>query len=84
MIPHRGAEFGGAGDPELRAAPQGNGMVIEHGGHDEGAVEDGSHKNGVLELGELVAEAAVGGVPEESLSGEVRGSAGAALLGSSV
>lgn len=84
MIPHRGTELGGSGDPKLGTASQGDGMVVEHGGHDEGAVEDGSHNNGVLELRELVAESAVGGVPEEPLAGEVWGSACAALGGSGV
>lgn len=69
MVPHRGAELGGAGDPELGAAPEGDSVVVEHGGHDQGAVEDGGDEECVLELRELVAEPAVGGVPEEPLAG---------------
>lgn len=63
MIPHGGAELGGGGDPELRATAEGDGVVVEHRGNDEGAVEDGGDDGGVLELPDLIAETAVGGVP---------------------
>lgn len=43
-------------------------MMIEHGGHDQRPVEDGSEEEGVPELCELVAEAAVGGVPEKAIT----------------
>lgn len=78
MIPHCRPELGGAGDPKLGATTQGDGMVVEHGGHDQGAVQDGGEEDGVLELGDLVAEPAVWGEPEESLAAE-----GEAALGGS-
>lgn len=63
MIPDRGAQLGGSGDPELGAAAERDGVVVEHGRDDEGPVEDGREEEGVPELGQLVAEAAVGRVP---------------------
>lgn len=78
MIPHCRPELGGAGDPKLGATTQDDGMVVEHGGHDQGAVQDGGEEDGVLELGDLVAEPAVWGEPEKSLAAE-----GEAALGGS-
>lgn len=44
-------------------------MVIQHRRHNQRPVENAGHEDSVLELHELVAEAAVGGVPEEPVRG---------------
>lgn len=64
MVPDGGSEVGGFGDPELWAAPEGDGVVVEHGGHDEGAVEQRGRNRSVPQLAHLVAEPAVRCVPE--------------------
>lgn len=73
MVPDGGSEVGGFGDPELGAAPEGDGVVVEHGGHDEGAVEQRGRYRSVPQLAHLVAEAAVRRVPQEPLSLQLRG-----------
>lgn len=72
MVPDGGSEIGGFGDPELGAAPEGDGVVVEHGGHDEGAVEQRGRHRSVPQLAHLVAEPAVRGVPQEPLPLQLR------------
>ena len=72
MVPDGGSEIGGFGDPELGAAPEGDGVVVEHGGHDEGAVEQRGRHRSVPQLAHLVAEPAVRRVPQEPLSLQLR------------
>lgn len=71
MVPDSGAQRGWVGDPELGAAPEDDGVVVEHGGHDESAVQQRGGHRGVPELAHLVAEPAVRRVPEEPLSLEL-------------
>lgn len=72
MVPDGGSEVGGFGDPELGAAPEGDGVVVEHGRHDECAVEQRGRHRSVPELAYLVAEPAVRSVPQEPLSVQLR------------
>lgn len=55
-------------NPKLGATPKGNGVVIQNRRHNERPIQNGGNQNSVLELGELVAEPTVGGVPEEHFS----------------
>lgn len=72
MVPDSGAQRGWVGDPELRAAPEDDGVVVEHRGHNESAVQQRGGHRGVPELTHLVAEPAVRCVPKEPLSLELR------------
>lgn len=72
MVPDGGAEVGRVGYPELGAAPESDGVVVEHGGHDEGAVEQRGRHRGVPQLAHLVAEPAVRRVPQEPLPIQLR------------
>lgn len=47
--------------------------MIKHRGDDQRPIQDGRDQDGVLELGQLVAEPAVWGIPEESLAGQAQG-----------
>ena len=71
MIPDSGAQRCWVGDPELGAAPEDDGVVVEHGGHDESAVQQRGGHRGVPELAHLVAEPAMWCVPQEPLSLEL-------------
>lgn len=73
MVPDGGSEVGGFCDPELGAAPEGDGVVVEHGGHDEGTVEQRGRHRSVPQLAHLVAEPAVRRVPQEPPSLQLRG-----------
>lgn len=68
LIKNLHAELRRAGHLEYRASTKGDGMVVEHRRHDEYTFKDGGEEDGVLELGELMAEPALGGVPQEPLS----------------
>lgn len=72
MVPDSSTQRGRIGDPELGAAPEDDGVVVEHGGHDESAVQQRSCHRGVPELAHLVAEPAVRRVPKEPLALELR------------
>lgn len=72
MVPDGGAEVGSVGDPELGAAPEDDGVVVEHRGHDEGAVEQRGGDGGIPELAHLVAEPAVRRVPKKPLPFQLR------------
>lgn len=50
-------------------------MVIQNGRHNQRPVQNAGHQNCVLQLHKLVAEAAVGSVPEELFSSEGGGGA---------
>jgi hypothetical protein len=65
MVPDSGSERGGVRDPELGAAPEDDGVVIEHRRHNEGAVKQRGGHRGVSELPDLVVEPAVRSVPQE-------------------
>nr|CAB3500153.1 unnamed protein product [Digitaria exilis] len=54
-----GSQRGWFVDPELGAAPEDDGVVVEYGGHDESAVQQRGGHRGVPELANLVAEPAV-------------------------
>lgn len=65
MVPNRSPNLNRIRNPKLGAAPESNGVVIENRRDNQGAVENRGHQDGILELGELVAEPTVGRVPEE-------------------
>lgn len=68
MTPNGHPEPRGLQNPELGAAPESHGVVIQDRRHDQGPIEDGGQQDGVLELRELVAEAAVRSVPQKPLA----------------
>ena len=57
-------------NPKLGATPESHRVVIHHRRHDESPVQDSGHQDRIFKLQELVAEAAVGRVPEERGSRE--------------
>jgi hypothetical protein len=71
MVPDSGSERGGVRDPELGAAPEDDGVVIEHRRHNEGAVKQRGGHRCVSELPDLVVEPAVRSVPQEPLAIEL-------------
>lgn len=67
MVPNRNPNLIRTQNPKFRAAPENNLVVIQNGRNNQAPVENPSHQDSILELGELVAEPTVGGVPEEFL-----------------
>lgn len=71
MIPNGSPELIWALHPEFRATAQCHSMMIEHRRDDQRPIEDSRDQDGVLELRQLIAESAVGSIPEESLARKV-------------
>lgn len=50
VIPDRGAQIRGAGDPKLGAASKNDGVVVEDRGHNQSPIEDRGEEDRVPEL----------------------------------
>lgn len=65
VFPHCKPDLSRTRNPKLGATPKNHSMVIENRRNNQGPVQYRRDQERVFELGELVAEAAVGSVVEE-------------------